>query len=199
MEDTSEKRYSTKSEKDARLKEELAQILDELKALELSWPQAAAATGYNPGSFRNAQSTQKVPSEEMIKTLRLYLSFQKQIQRHFQKLSTDGKLTMNQSVDEYITPQKIWTELKSLEAYIRAYIERQIGKEVNGDENLKAEILEQFSQAAILASAIMPASSAPTVPIEKPEEEKDGEEKKKPKRQRGKPGKNGASSPDSSQ
>jgi CYTH domain-containing protein len=143
----------TEEEKEqaAKRKKRLAELFDELDLLEIPVSQAALTIGRNATALRNLKLNDAIPTQKLIDLLEEYVLIQYRLREHFRKRSKNevsNQFSVNESPGEYITLQReILAEVKQGNAYNKAYIKREIEKEVNGDRQLANEILESFEQA----------------------------------------------------
>lgn len=133
----------------------LAGLFEELDALGISMAQAALSIDYSPGTLRNEKMSDN-PSQNVIDYLSKYIAFEKQIRAYFKKLnsgSTEGlqdDFIVNEDEGKYEAKQREETLSIAKEHYalFKAFVEVEIEKEVNGDEQLKKEKLTRIEQAA---------------------------------------------------
>jgi hypothetical protein len=142
-------------EQPASKKEILAGLLLELDALNISMAQAGLSINYNPGTLRNEKWSDN-PSQNVIDSLSKYIVFEKQIRAYFKKLNsgtTEGlrdDFIVNEDEGKYEAKQREETLSIAKEHYalFKAFVEVEIEKEANGDEQLKKEKLTRIEQAA---------------------------------------------------
>ncbi len=152
---------STNGEQDNLLKKQWAEIYVTLKDLGLSWEPAALAINRASGTLRNLNHNDAVPTPQMIRSLNLYIAFQKHIHNFFRTGAIGPVPNIQEENREYYTTQLVWAEVKKNEAYMRAFIEYQIDKDTKGDLELKQKILDGFEQAAVASFHFAPVFHKP--------------------------------------
>lgn len=163
------------------LRKELNTIMKELKSLGISGALAAKTTGYTPNTLRTEKTKTKstptpnevAPSKYMIQYLREYLVLEKRIREYFKKLQSGASeglgnnFIVNDGEGKYETRQREETLSIAKEhyAYFKAFVEYEIEKDVNGDEELKKEKLARIEQAAAkhMLSPVKHQSSTNTI------------------------------------
>lgn len=156
QDDFLKEQQGTEEEKEqaAKRKKRLAELFEDLDRLEIPASQAALTIGRNATALRNQKKNETTPTQKLIDLLEEYIVIQYRLREHFEKRAKNketDQFSINEDPGEYITLQReILAEVKQGNAYNKAYIEREIEKEVNGNEQSKKDILASFEKAATI-------------------------------------------------